>query len=292
MFTQNNLVILILISILDYGRTQVHIEHKRLPDAILIGAKKSGTRALLTFISSHPNVSAADSEIHFFDKYYHLGLEWYRSQMPFANNNQIVIEKTPKYLVDPKVPERVYNMNKNVKLIVILRNPVTRAISEFVQSQWRQKRNINNVNEQANRFTRMLYEPKMRNMTIRKNWNIIKNGLYVNHIKNWLKYFPLESFVFINGDNLVHNPHVEIKKLQDFLGLKPIISEKNFVITNKKKGFPCIRSNTDEIKCLSDQKGRKHPKIRSSVIKHLEEFYRPYNIELFDLIKQEPFWKL
>ncbi|CAF0731217.1 unnamed protein product [Brachionus calyciflorus] len=285
-------IILITLLQITLALNDFKIQRKRLPDAILIGAKKSGTRALLTFISTHPNVSAADSEIHFFDKYYHLGLDWYKSQMPYSNDNQIVIEKTPKYLVDPKVPQRVFQMNKNIKLIVILRNPVTRAISEFVQSQHRQKRNINNVNEQSKRFVRMLYESKNQNFTIRKNWNIIKNGLYVNHIKNWMEYFPLESFVFINGDNLIQNPHDELEKLQKFLGLKPIIKKENFVLTNQKKGFPCIRldSQNEEVKCLSDQKGRQHPKIPDNVIKQLQDFYRPYNNELFELIKQEPFW--
>lgn len=286
---------LVLVSIMVIGSqawNELKILRKRLPDAILIGAKKSGTRALLTFISTHPNVSAANPEIHFFDKYYHLGIDWYRSQMPFASENQIVIEKTPKYLVDPKVAQRVYNMNKNVKLIVILRNPISRAISEFVQTQWKQKRNIFDVEEQAKRFTRMLYQNQRGNSTIRKNWSVIRNGIYVKHIKNWLKYFPLESFVFINGDNLVKNPHEEMKKLQQFLNLEPIISESDFVITKQKKGFPCIRvrADSDRIKCLNDQKGRPHPKINPSVMQDLDIFYKPFNKEFFELINQKPFW--
>lgn len=51
---------------------------KRLPQAIIIGAKKCGTRALLKFIGAHPNVSTAGAETHFFDRFYHMGLDWYR----------------------------------------------------------------------------------------------------------------------------------------------------------------------------------------------------------------------
>ena len=54
--------------------------------------------------------------------------------MPYSNDYQITIEKTPKYFVDKQVPKRVYDMNPNVKLIVVLRDPVTRAVSEFTQS--------------------------------------------------------------------------------------------------------------------------------------------------------------
>ena len=52
---------------------------KRLPDAIIIGVKKGGTRALLEFLRIHPDIRAPGPEPHFFDRNYHLGLDWYRS---------------------------------------------------------------------------------------------------------------------------------------------------------------------------------------------------------------------
>jgi len=51
---------------------------KRLPQAIIIGAKKAGTRALLEYLRLHPMIKGPGPETHFFDKNYHLGLEWYR----------------------------------------------------------------------------------------------------------------------------------------------------------------------------------------------------------------------
>lgn len=51
---------------------------RKLPDALVIGVKKSGTRALLEFLRLHPDVRAAGSEVHFFDKFYHKGFDWYR----------------------------------------------------------------------------------------------------------------------------------------------------------------------------------------------------------------------
>jgi len=51
---------------------------RRLPQAIIIGAKKGGTRALLEFIKEHPDVRAPGQEVHFFDRHYDRGLEWYR----------------------------------------------------------------------------------------------------------------------------------------------------------------------------------------------------------------------
>jgi hypothetical protein len=51
---------------------------RKLPDAIIIGVKKCGTRALLEYLRLNPNIKAAGPEPHFFDRYYHLGLDWYR----------------------------------------------------------------------------------------------------------------------------------------------------------------------------------------------------------------------
>lgn len=51
---------------------------KKFPQAIIIGVKKGGTRALLEFLRIHPEVRAVGAEPHFFDRFYEKGLEWYR----------------------------------------------------------------------------------------------------------------------------------------------------------------------------------------------------------------------
>lgn len=51
---------------------------KEFPQAIIIGVKKGGTRALLEFLRVHPDVRAVGAEPHFFDRFYDKGLDWYR----------------------------------------------------------------------------------------------------------------------------------------------------------------------------------------------------------------------
>ena len=51
---------------------------RRLPQAMIIGVKKGGTRALLEFLRLHPDIRALGSEPHFFDRHYARGLDWYR----------------------------------------------------------------------------------------------------------------------------------------------------------------------------------------------------------------------
>jgi len=51
---------------------------RKLPQAIIIGVKKGGTRALLEFLRVHPDIRAVGAEPHFFDRHYDKGMEWYK----------------------------------------------------------------------------------------------------------------------------------------------------------------------------------------------------------------------
>lgn len=108
---------------------------QRLPQCLIIGVRKGGTRALLEFLSLHPDVRIQKQELHFFDddQNYSLGLDWYRQQMPYSRSGQLTIEKTPGYFIGDNVPDRIRAMNSSLKLLVIVRDPVQRAISDYTQ---------------------------------------------------------------------------------------------------------------------------------------------------------------
>lgn len=80
---------------------------RRLPQAIIVGVRKCGTRALLEMLYLHPMVQKAAGEVHFFDRdeNYNRGLEWYRMKMPHSYQGQITIEKSPSYFVTPEVSQ-------------------------------------------------------------------------------------------------------------------------------------------------------------------------------------------
>lgn len=61
--------------------------HLRLPDAVLAGAKKGGTKALLSILSTHPGLVRCRREVHFFDMNFRKGWEWYAEQVhtPWVN---------------------------------------------------------------------------------------------------------------------------------------------------------------------------------------------------------------
>lgn len=255
---------------------------KCLPQAIIIGVKKAGTRALLEYLRLHPKVRAPGPEPHFFDKNFDKGLKWYRKLMPETRKGQLTIEKTPSYFVTKGVPEKVYRMSKSTKLIVVFRDPVTRAVSDYAQLLSR--------NPSVQSFEEMVYVDN-RTKIINTSWTIVKIGIYAQHLVKWLEYFPIEQFHFVSGENLIKDPGNELIKIQQFLGIEPHITLDNFTF-NQTKGFPCYRKHRENSKwhCLNEEKGRRHPVISSSVRRNLEDFYKPFNMKLYSMTGQTFGW--
>ncbi|XP_044253431.1 heparan sulfate glucosamine 3-O-sulfotransferase 3B1 [Tribolium madens] len=249
---------------------------RQLPSALIIGVKKGGTRALLEFIRIHPDVRAAGSEVHFFDKNYPRGFQWYRQRMPPTLEGQLTIEKTPSYFITKEAPRRVQHMNPSTKLLVVVRDPVTRAISDYTQA-------ISKKTDMKP-FHQLVFINSTIGCIVDTSWGPVKLGLYSRYLARWLKYFPLSQFLFISGERLVVDPAIELKRVQDFLGLKRVVSERHFYF-NSTKGFPCLFKSEGHSTphCLGKTKGRNHPYIDPIVIQRLRDFYRPFNNRFYQM---------
>ncbi|KAF4084815.1 hypothetical protein AMELA_G00110370 [Ameiurus melas] len=248
---------------------------KRLPQAIIVGVKKGGTRALLEFLRVHPDVRAAGAEPHFFDRFYDNGLEWYRDLMPKTLDGQITMEKTPSYFVTREAPARIYSMSRSTKLIVVVRDPVTRAISDYTQTLSK-KPDIPS-------FESLTFKNRTTGL-IDTSWSAIQIGIYAKHLDNWLQFFPMRQILFVSGERLITDPAGELGRVQDFLGLKRIITDKHFYF-NQTKGFPCLKKAEGSSKphCLGKTKGRTHPNINPAVVQRLRDFYRPFNMKFYQM---------
>ncbi|MBN3320100.1 HS3S2 sulfotransferase, partial [Atractosteus spatula] len=256
--------------------------NKKLPNAIIVGVKKGGTRAVLEFIRVHPDVRAVGTEPHFFDRNYDRGLDWYRSLMPRTLDSQITMEKTPSYFVTREAPRRIFNMSRDTKLIVVVRNPVTRAISDYTQTLSK-KPDIPS-------FEALAFKNRSLGL-VDTSWNAIRIGMYAFHLENWLQYFPLSQIHFVSGERLITDPAGELGRVQDFLGLKRIVTDKHFYF-NKTKGFPCLKKpeSSSLPRCLGKSKGRTHVQIDQEVIEQLRDFYRPYNIKFYEMVGHNFRW--
>lgn len=108
----------------------------RLPDFLGIGTQKGGTTYLHGLLQQHPQVFLAHpKELHFFSLHHQLGLEWYANHFAEAKARQCCGEITPYYLFHPLAAELIHAAIPDVKLIVLLRDPVERALSQYFHSR-------------------------------------------------------------------------------------------------------------------------------------------------------------
>ena len=117
-------------------------EKRILPSFIIVGAARSGTTSLYEYLENHPSVlPPVKKETGFFNYAYNNNSNWYKMYFPtiaekqkaenIQKNSIITGEATPSYLIDPRVPKRISSLLPKIKLIILLRNPIDRAISHY-----------------------------------------------------------------------------------------------------------------------------------------------------------------
>ncbi|XP_059804044.1 heparan sulfate glucosamine 3-O-sulfotransferase 1-like [Hypanus sabinus] len=261
---------------------QNSITSQMIPQTIIIGVRKGGTRALLEMLDIHPDIVVAATEVHFFDwdENYVKGLEWYRKLMPFSYPHQTTIEKTPGYFTSIKAPKRIHDMNSSTKLLLILRDPTERVISDYTQVYYNRLENHKPVQP--------IEEMVIKNGELNTKYKAIQRSLYDIHMGNWLKYFPLNQIHIVDGGALIKNPLEELQKVEIFLNIPAKIMTSNFYF-NQTKGFYCLRSDGKE-RCLHESKGRPHPVVNSTVLKELNAYFREHNERFFRMVKQSFDW--
>jgi hypothetical protein len=172
----------------------------KLPDFIIMGEMKCGTTALYRYISEHPMVEPAKrKELAFFNAHYEKGLDWYKSQFPDCKN--CFTGEATGYLKFPDVAPRVYEAVPNVKLILILRNPVDRAYSHYHMHL--RKRKIDVPFEEA----------------VQGESTYLDKGIYAWRLKKWMDVFPREQFHIIQSEQLYKHPQETLNETFKFLGL-------------------------------------------------------------------------
>ncbi len=270
---------------------------KRLPNVIIIGSKKGGTRALLNFLSTHPDIQISHKEVHFFDKNYEKGINWYIDQMPATYPGEITLEKTPSYFVTPGVP---FKLNKlceerslTLKYLVVLKDPVVRAISDYSQGL---EKHLKAGKKKSKSFEARVFR-NVKKKTVNTDQSLISIGLYPRHLKRWLKYFDLQQFHFVSGENLIKKPWEELYHVQKFLNISVSVTKQHFWF-NKTKKFYCLvakkrkdRTFVDnKSQCLGQSKGRKHPFVKEETLLALQKFFKPFNERFYDMVGRDFGW--
>jgi hypothetical protein len=198
---------------------------ERRPEALVIGAPKCGTTSLMAYLGAHPQVWAQPrKELHFFDNRWHWGPRWYAEQFPprRPGGPRVRLEGTPDYLQQPLIAERVHQTLPGVKLIVVLREPVERALSWYHH----QRRWGGLVGSAEAVIARELEEINALPAAERRalGWrapNCLAGSLYDEQLLSWRQHFPRENMLSLHFEDLRRNPGQATRRALAFLGLDP-----------------------------------------------------------------------
>lgn len=192
------------------------------PDFIIIGAMKAATSAIYEYIMQHPRVVyRLPKELHFFTLNYEKGLDWYLSQFEFAaiedsQGKLLVGEASPSYLTSREAPDLIYRFFPEVKIIVSLRNPTDRAISQYYHQ-------LNRVKDEHRPIEEAFSDREIANLTQEphsKTHSYLQLGKYARQLKKWLEVFPAEQILILNYHDLETRPNYFVTQIFNFLDLE------------------------------------------------------------------------
>ncbi len=251
----------------------------RFPRIMIIGFGKAGTKTLYEFLKYHPQLSGPETEMRFFSRHYDQGLESYLSSLPPPSHNGFVIEKSPDYVIVPEAAGRIIASADSLgipvsklKFVVMLRNPIDRAMSEYLE--WKVQRYLRRESVLPGFDTLVTLETGELNLNIK----FINTSCYAYHLRRWLKHFRAKQMCYADGDAFISNPYQVIQKLESCLNLNPYFTEDNFVL-NHKRGFYCFQDQSfnSHLHCMGESKGRPHPPIKKVVRDRLVEYFSEWD---------------
>ncbi|NGX84151.1 sulfotransferase [Aequorivita sp. KMM 9714] len=212
-------------------------------DFIVVGVQKAGTTALDSYLRQHSEIGMGKiKELHFFDndKYFNkrkISYKEYHKFFDFAEDKKVFGEITPIYIWWKDSIKRIYDYNKNIKLIVILRNPVDRAFSH-----WNME--VSRNNEERDFYTCI----SQSNSGLQNRITSYKErGFYSEQIENLYKYFNSDQLLFIKYEEFLKKQESYLKIIFKFLNVSDSSFNYNF---NKSHSIKYKSKIDDESKIL------------------------------------------
>jgi hypothetical protein len=259
-----------------YAKISNQLKNKQEPDFLIIGAQKCGTEPLSGYLANHLQIiQEGPREIQFFELNFERGVEWYSKQLTrsVAGEKVLLWEMTPYYIYHPLVAERVYKCFPNVKLIVMLRNPVKRAWMHYnleVAIGCEKLEFEKAIASEPDRLKGEIEKIKADEGYYSFNhqhYSYLSRGIYVEQIKNWLDYFPREQLLILKSEDFLANPGQVFSEVLDFLDISASAIKEY------------------EINSIED-----YSKMPPEIEQQLTDYFKPYNQELSDLLKEDFTW--
>jgi hypothetical protein len=208
-----------------------------LPSYLIIGAQRAGTTSLHRYLVQHPAVRTMlrTKGVHFFDTNYVRGIDWYASRFPTRlygwyvrqrhGMELLTGEASPYYVFHPQVPYRVARHLPDVKLILLLRDPVQRAYSHYQHEVARGFETLGfeeairaEPERLAGEHERLLAEPYY-NSFAHQHHSYLARGRYDEQLATWRSLFPDRQLLVLSSERFFAEPDRTFRQALDFLEL-------------------------------------------------------------------------
>ena len=241
------------------------------PDFIIAGASKCGTSSIYYYLSRHPQVLVSHTkEIDFFQSNYQRGIDWYLAHFPSITDRPDFLtgEATPNYLRFPQVAHRIKADCPQSKIIILLRNPVNRAISWHYHKLNTGLTNKDLATAIATEIERLaeVSEAEIINTGFYEPDNIM-SSLYIYKIRPWIELLGREQFLILKSEDFYLDPLHTMTEVFEFLNLP------NCPLNN----YPKVNAGYYE---------RIDPELR----KTLTKYFAPYNRQLEEYLGMDFGW--
>lgn len=263
---------------------RVTSSERALPDALIIGGQKCGTSSLFSYLTANPSIVGGErKEIHFFDRFYARGPAWYRAQFPRRRElselesrtgaRPVVCEATPDYIANPLIPSRVHGLLPDAKLIALLRDPVSRAISHYHHSVRKgheplpMREALDREPERLDgQVERILSQPLYQSFE-HQHHSYLERGRYAEQLELWLSVFRREQLLVLDAGAFFADPPATVRRVCEFLGVEP----------HDLESYPKLGD-------------RGYPKVDNEVREWLEEYFEPHDARLWELLGTRFSW--
>jgi hypothetical protein len=171
---------------------------------------RSGTTALARYLGAHPDVFVPpEKELHFFDRNFERGVDWYASKFARARGEHAIGEATQTYMYDPRSVRRLSQVVPDARLIAILRDPVDRAYSHYWLNRARGLELLSFADALAIEPERLASEDRRQ----RYVYSYLDRGRYLEQLQMICEYFPRSSLQVLMFDDLCRDPARTFKEV-------------------------------------------------------------------------------
>ena len=188
---------------------------------VIAGTQKGGTTALASYLYEHPEIGMPTvKEVHFFDTEEHFAsaevdYAKYHAYFNPALRKRGLGDATPIYIYWDAAPPRIWQYNPAMKLILLLRNPITRAYS-----QWNMERERGSDPLPFEQAIRTEVERSRDALPLQHRlYSYVDRGFYSDQLRRIWRYFPVEQTLVLKSEELQQAPEAALARITDFLGI-------------------------------------------------------------------------